>query len=87
VDFGRQEQHEKYPELNILRDKIYRSAYCEDDQGLDERSGPKMTMSTGFGRVGRVGQFVRIEAHWVDQDRDERTEAFRFQLCRQSNIF
>jgi hypothetical protein len=28
VDFGRQEQHEKYPELNILRDKICRSAYA-----------------------------------------------------------
>jgi hypothetical protein len=26
VDFGRQEKHEKYPELNILRDKICRSA-------------------------------------------------------------
>jgi hypothetical protein len=26
VDFGRQEQHEKYPELNILRDRVCRSA-------------------------------------------------------------
>jgi hypothetical protein len=33
-------------------------------------------MSTGCGRVGRVGRFVRKEAHWVDQDRGERTEAF-----------
>jgi hypothetical protein len=69
-----------------IRSLLTLLAPCEDDQGLDERSGPKMTMSTGFGRVGRVGQFVRIEAHWVDQDRDERTEAFSFK-CIDNQIY
>jgi hypothetical protein len=39
-------------------------------------AGLRMTMSTGCGRIGRDGRFVRKEAHWVDQDRGERTEAF-----------
>jgi hypothetical protein len=32
VDLGRQEQHEKYPELNILRDRICRFVYNLGDK-------------------------------------------------------